>query len=222
MKILCIADHVDSLVYNQSIKSRFGDVDLVISSGDLPLYYYDFIMTSLNKPLLFVFGNHQLKLLKEFKGRIDIIKSDLWERSQTKHHAPRTSYVGTKVVRNKSVLIAGLGGSMWYNGGENQYTDFQMFFSILRIMPSLLLNRIIYGRFLDILITHAPPYGIHDRPDRCHTGFKVFLWFMRVFKPRYLVHGHVHIYNTNEERISHYYATTVVNAYDHQLIEMEV
>jgi Icc-related predicted phosphoesterase len=110
---------------------------------------------------------------------------------------------------------------MWYNGGPNQYSDTGMFFKILQIMPALLINRLFLGRYIDILITHAPPRSIHDKPDRAHTGFKALRWFMRIFKPRYLIHGHVHLWNRAEERRSRYYNTEVVNAYDHCIIEME-
>ena len=55
MKILCVADHVDPFVYSAGLKSRFRDVELVLSAGDLSLEYYDFIVSTLNKPLYFVF-----------------------------------------------------------------------------------------------------------------------------------------------------------------------
>ena len=132
------------------------------------------------------------------------------------------TYIEGKVVRTKSgVILAGLGGSIWYNGGENQYTDFSMFFSMLRLIPRMLWNKLVHGRYLDILVTHSPPYGINDLPDPCHTGFKVFLWFMRVFKPRLLVHGHVHLYDRNAVREAHYLSTRIVNAYDHTVIQLE-
>jgi Icc-related predicted phosphoesterase len=72
-----------------------------------------------------------------------------------------------------------------------------------------------------VLLTHSPPYGINDLPDACHTGFRIFLWFMRRFHPRYLVHGHVHLYDRNAAREVRYGSTTVINAYDHTLLKME-
>ena len=66
-------------------------------------------------------------------------------------------------------------------------------------------------------------HGFHPErpPDPCHTGFRVFLWFMRTFRPRYLVHGHVHLYDRNAAREARYASTTVVNAYDHVVIDLE-
>jgi len=107
---------------------------------------------------------------------------------------------------------------MWYNGGNNQFSEAGMFFEMCRLFPMLILNRIFRGRFLDILLTHAAPRGIHDREDPCHRGFKIFNWFMRVFKPRFLVHGHIHLYDLSEVRVTRYAETTVVNAYSRYVL----
>ncbi len=218
MKVLCIADHVDPFIYSAGIKSRFKDVDLVLSAGDLALEYYDFIISSLNKPLFFVFGNHHLGSRQRYEHRTDPIAAPLIPDWQGGVGA---TYLEGRVLRAGSLLLAGLGGSIWYNGGEHQYTDFSMFFSMLRLLPGMVWNRLFRGRWLDILVTHAPPYGINDLPDACHTGFRVFLWFMRTFRPRYLVHGHVHLYDRNATREARYADTTVLNAYDHTVIELE-
>jgi Icc-related predicted phosphoesterase len=39
---------------------------------------------------------------------------------------------------------------------------------------SVLENKLLHKRYVDIMITHAPPFGIHDQSDRCHRGFKSF------------------------------------------------
>lgn len=215
MKILCISDHIDPLVYTSSIKERFGDVDLVISAGDLPLDYLDFIVSSLNKPLLFVFGNHDLKYFSLYKGRaLPSAPSSLVEEPEP---LPTTGaiHIGSRTCVQNGILIAGLGGSMRYRPGENQYTDFEMYLEIIKLIPGLLFNRLFRGHYLDILVTHASPKGIHDKEDKCHWGFKSFLWFMRVFKPKYLIHGHIHLYDLAEVRVSRYEDTWIINAYSH-------
>lgn len=220
MKILCIADHIDPLVYSAGIKQRFKDVELVLSAGDLPLSYYDFIMSTLNKPLLFVFGNHNLKGMEHFRGVSDNLGRFSVLRREVEAPATGAVYLNGRVRREKGLLLAGLDGSRWYNGGENQYTDLQVYLRLALLMPRLLLNRLLHGRYLDVLLTHAPPLGLHDGQDPCHRGFRALLWFMRVFKPRYLVHGHIHLYSADAVRVSSYDQTTVVNAYDHALIEV--
>jgi Icc-related predicted phosphoesterase len=209
MKILCISDQIDPMVYSPSIKERFRNIDLILSAGDLPLDYLDFIISSLNKPLLFVFGNHHVESFAEQTG------APFWANGHGAVH------VGSRVVREGGLIVAGLGGSMRYNRGENQYTNFQMGCQILRLIPALLFNRLFRGRFLDVLLTHAAPRGIHDREDLCHRGFESFLWFMRVFKPKYLIHGHIHLYDYSELRVTEYNKTRVINAYSHYIIDTE-
>jgi Icc-related predicted phosphoesterase len=221
MKILCISDQIDPLVYNSSIKERFGDVDMVISAGDLPLDYLDFIVSNLNKPLLFVFGNHDLKDFHYFKGRAIPQSMPVFGDKAGEHLPPFTGsiHVGSRVCRESGLLFAGLGGSMRYNHGANQYSDWQMYLEIIKLIPALLFNRLVRGRFVDILVTHASPKGIHDKEDKCHWGFKAFLWFMRTFKPRYLIHGHIHLYDLSAVRVTRYEQTVVINAYSHFVLD---
>lgn len=223
MKILCVADHIDPLVYSAAVKQRFADVDLVLSAGDLPMEYLGFISASLNKPILFVFGNHHLKHLPRFRRwglKHDPTKYEIQSNDPFRNYFGAT-YIGAKVVREKGLIIAGLGGCRRYNSGENQFSEAQMFLRMVRMIPALVWNRIFHGRALDILLTHASPFGINDRPDPTHTGFKVFRWFLRTFKPRYQLHGHVHLYDLNAERVAHYARTAVVNVYDHYVLEFE-
>ena len=221
MKILCIADEKDNLIYSGNIKPRFGNIDMVLSAGDLDLDYYGFIVSSLNKPLLFVFGNHNLSHLEDFERH----PGNAFERGSPLVQDDAPSYgsihVGGRVVNVRGLIVAGLGGSIRYNDGQNQFTEVGMFFYALRLLPKLLFNRIFHGRYLDILLTHASPAGIQDGTDRAHRGFKVFLWFMKLFKPKYLVHGHIHLYDINATRISTYRKTKVVNAYEHCVIDTE-
>jgi Icc-related predicted phosphoesterase len=80
------------------------------------------------------------------------------------------------------------------------------------------MNRMLRGRYLDILITHSPPFGIHDGKDLPHRGFKALLGFMNRFRPRYLLHGHKHTYGTETWR-TRYRDTEVINVYPFHVIE---
>ncbi|GHV58062.1 metallophosphoesterase [Spirochaetia bacterium] len=218
MKILCISDQIDPLVYTNSIKERFRDVDMVLSAGDLPMDYLDFIVSSLNKPLFFVFGNHNLKELKYYTKGGDPFAEEA-DLGKPGFQGSGAVHVHGRVVHENGLIIAGLGGSMRYNHGENQFTEFQMKMQILRLVPALLFNRIFRGRYLDILLTHASPKGIHDKQDKCHWGFESFLWFMKKFRPRYLIHGHIHLYDLADVRLTQYEKTQVINAYSQYVID---
>lgn len=217
MKILCISDQIDPLVYSNNAKERFKDIDLVLAAGDLPVEYIDYVVSTLNKPTLFVFGNHNLTNFDRFHSSNKPKKKSSVEGIAT--HLAGAAYVGFKALKTAGLLIAGASGSLEYNKGENQYSDSQMNRKLIKLIPRLLYNKMRYGRYLDIFLTHAPPFGIHDKEDRCHTGFQSFLWFMRIFKPKYLVHGHIHLYDLQDIRVSRYENTSIVNAFSHYIIE---
>jgi Icc-related predicted phosphoesterase len=93
---------------------------------------------------------------------------------------------------------------------------------VLRLVPRLLLNNQRYGRYVDVFLTHAPPLDIHNGPDRPHRGFRVFLNVMDRFKPRYLIHGHIHrSYAVNAVTETRYNETTVINTAGYGLLTVE-
>jgi Icc-related predicted phosphoesterase len=215
MKILCVADQIDPLVYTSSIKERFSDVEMILCAGDLPLDYLDFIVSSLNKPLFFVFGNHDLQHFDYYTQGI----GETFDDNGEKYQGSGAIHAGSRVLYQDGLIIAGLGGSMRYNRGKNQYTEAQMMRQVIKLIPKLLFNRLFRGRYVDILLTHASPRGIHDKEDRCHWGFEAFLWFIRTFKPKYLIHGHIHLYSLADVRVTDYEGTRVINAYGHYVID---
>jgi len=225
VKILCVSDETDPLIYSRNVAKRYGDVDMVIGAGDLPLKYYEFIISSLNKDLYFVFGNHNLEGMGQFtKDAAPVVGLNYDGSPQKVQMMPEFGggeYIDGKVVYDKrhDLIIAGLGGSLRYNRGKNQFTDREMRNRIRRMYPRLLWNKLIHGRYVDILVTHAPPLGINDDVDRCHTGFTSFLLFIRKFKPKYLVHGHVHLLDLNQERVVQYGQTKIINVYQSYVLD---
>ncbi len=232
MKILCLSDYVDPLIYNQNVRQTFGDVDLILCAGDLPLDYVDFVVTMLNKPTYFIFGNHNLNEFSHYHKSADNLPGDGHSAYNKATYGHGGTYAGFKVLKEKSLvfthpvtgkqtplLIAGISGSLRYNNGLNQYTERQMKRRLIKMIPSLVINKIKYGRYLDILLTHASPRHIHDKEDPCHKGFECFNWFIKKFNPTYLVHGHIHLYDAREQRVTKTGETTVINAYAHWIIE---
>ncbi len=235
MKILCVSDYVDPLIYNQNAKEAFSDIDLILCAGDLPMDYIDFIVSVFNKPTYFVFGNHDLKEYHLYHRESRLEGQHMtrnYEQSMNGHGA---TYLGFKAFINENLritdpltgkssplLIAGTSGSIRYNNGLCQFTEAQMKRKLLKLVPKLIYNKLKYGRYLDIFMTHASPRHIHDHEDPCHLGFECYNWFLQRFKPTYMVHGHIHLYDLREERIGKYYDSIVVNAYAHHVIELPV
>ena len=233
MKILCVSDYVDPLIYNQNVKDVYSDVDLILCAGDLPMDYIDFIVSVFNKPTYFVFGNHDLKEYHLYHKDSRLDNLHLVKKYEQAIHGHGATYLGFKAFANENLLvedpetgrktpllIAGASGTSRYNNGLCQFTDSQMKFKLLKLVPKLIYNKLKYGRYLDIFMTHASPRHIHDHEDPCHIGFECYNWFLQRFKPVYMVHGHIHLYDLREERIGKYYDTTVVNAYAHYVIEL--
>ncbi len=209
MKILALADQeVDSL-FSPALLGYAGGVTCVLACGDLPIDYLEYILTMLGRPLYYVHGNHAQTRVDRATGAL---REDI-EGAVNLH--------GRCIVQH-GLLIAGLEGCLRYRNGNHQYTDHEMYLMAARLALRLLRNRARYGRALDILITHSPPFGIHDEDTSTHRGFKAFLPFMRIVKPRYLIHGHTHIYRSDQPRRMTYYQTEVINTYGYQLLDIDL
>lgn len=195
--------------------------------------YVDFIVTVFNKPTYFVFGNHNLNEYHFYHRSSPIPSGGITSHYNDVSHAHGATYAGFKTFVDSSLcftdpvtgtrtplLIAGASGSSRYNKGLCQFTDLQMKLKLIKMIPKLILNKIKYGRYLDIFLTHATPRNFHDHEDPCHIGFPCYNWFLEKFKPTYMVHGHIHLYDSREERIGTFCESTVVNAYAHCVIEL--
>ncbi|MCP4419685.1 MAG: metallophosphoesterase [Chloroflexi bacterium] len=207
MKILAVSDQVMDHLYSSNVQKRYPNIDLIIGCGDLPFYYLEFLVSALDKRLVYVRGNHDTgpqytvegRILKQVQGGVDI------------HNC---------TVMRGGVLLAGIEGSMRYRPGVPfMYSEAEMRYQVAQLMPTLLKNKLRYGRFLDILVTHSPPFGIHDRKDVPHTGFKILRNLLQWVKPRYMLHGHIHIYRQDTVTVTRYEETTIVNVYPYCLLD---
>lgn len=207
MKILAISDRIDERVYSENINHNYGDVDLCVGCGDLPYYYLEYVVSMINQPVLYVHGNHDVEVQLTAAGR-------------RVEKAEGCDLIDGRVVNVKGLIFMGLGGSIRYRPGSPfQYTEEQMRARVARLIPRLFVNKLRYGRFVDVAITHSAPYGIHDGTDRAHIGFKVFLTLMDWFKPRYLLHGHMHQRRYNAQTSTTYGETTVVGVFPVRILE---
>ena len=205
MKILAVSDQVVERLYPLASGGHFHDIGLVLACGDLPYTYLEYLVSMLNVPLYYVPGNHD----PEYDPR------------QTVTRAEGCTNLDLRLTRDCGLALAGLGGSVRYRpDGTNQYTQTEATARLLRLLPSLLWNRL-RGRRLDILISHSPPFGIHDS-DGAHTGLKALNLLIRWARPRYLLHGHTHFYRNNlEPSETALLDTHIVNVFPYKTIEIE-
>jgi Icc-related predicted phosphoesterase len=206
VKILAVSDEVVERLYSLCQSGHFREIELLLGCGDLPYPYLENLLTFLNVRLFYVPGNHD----------------PVHHPDNTLAHAEGGTNLDLKVVRFKTFLIGGFGGCIRYRpDGVNQYSQTEAYLRAFRMLPRLLVNRINYGRALDILISHSPPFGIHDEDTHAHQGLKALNWLIRVAKPRYHLHGHTHFQRRNlspSETVQD--LTKITNVFPYKVIEV--
>jgi Icc-related predicted phosphoesterase len=209
MRVLAVSDQVVDILYSPKVRERLGKIDLVLGCGDLPYYYLEYLMTMLDAPLCYVHGNHDP--LVEYSSA-----------GGTKTAPEGGENIDLRCVNVAGLLAAGLEGCIRYKpDGFHQFTQNEMALRSLALLPGLARNRLMRGRWLDVLIAHSPPLGIHDMPTAAHTGFRAFLGLMRIFRPRYLLHGHRHKNYAPGPAETRFGATMVINVDPYRVLEIE-
>lgn len=196
MKILLLADKECPALWDHYQPGRLDGIDLILSCGDLNSSYLSFLVTMGRAPVLYVHGNHDAAYRHRPPEGCDCIEDTL--------------------VTVNGIRILGLGGSPVYNGGEHQYTERQMARRIRRLRWKLW-----RAGGVDIVVTHTPARGYGDDTDYAHRGFDCLLELIDRYRPRYLVHGHVHMNYKNGPRTLQRGDTTIINAYERYVLEIE-
>ena len=191
MKILAVSDEENAALWSGRVRDIAGGVDLIISCGDLRPEYLEFLLTMINAPLLYVFGNHDEC---DVEGGICI---------------------DGRLYEFEGLRILGLGGSMRYRLGANMYSESEMRRRWLKMWP-----RVGMRGGVDILVTHAPAKGWGDLEDLAHTGFETFNVILNRYSPKYMLHGHVHSsYGRIKREIVYPSGTKILNVCGYRVID---
>lgn len=217
-RILAIADETDDALYGDALYRLRPDV--IVSCGDLPFEYLENLVTRAGVPLIYVPGNHDPELRP---GVEPVGWSALVARMIDPPPGPQgCDNADGRVIEAAGIRIAGLGGSIRYKEGPNQYTQRQMRWRALRLEGHVRLRRGLRRRArrgLDVLVTHAPPLGVGDGDDPAHQGFAAFDRLVQQLRPKVLMHGHVHHF-TRRPLDTLLGGTLVVNAIPYRLVEV--
>ncbi len=196
MKLLLLSDRESPYLWDYYQPGRLSGYDLMLSCGDLKARYLTFLVTMGRSRLLYVRGNHDGDYEKRPPEGCECIED--------------------RLVTVNGLRILGLGGSLMYNGGPNQYTERQMSRRLWRAGWAV---RRAGG--VDIVLTHAPPRGCGDLEDAAHRGFEAFFPFLERYQPKYLIHGHIHMnYARNIPRRIQHGKTTIINAWERYELEI--
>lgn len=203
MKLLCISDRVESVLHGPTLNSYADGVDAVISCGDLPFDYLEYIVTFLGAPVYYVLGNHD-------------------PDKEGKEHPGGCTPLDGRVIDAGGAVLAGLSGSRFYSGGPNQYTDRQMKWKTLGLSARIRGRNLLGKPEPTIFVSHASPLGYGDAEDHAHVGFESFLGIVDTFQPPLWLHGHVHLYGHEQKkrRVAKRGGTKIVNVYGHLFLEV--
>ncbi|MBE6109591.1 MAG: metallophosphoesterase [Erysipelotrichaceae bacterium] len=197
MRILLVADHEETSLWDYYRASKTEGVDLILSCGDLDPDYLEFLVTMVNKPLLYVRGNHDDKYETHEPLGCDCIEDSIYD-----FHGLR---------------ILGLGGSYKYGNRKNMYTEADMEKRIQKLKLKL---KLMNG--FDVLLTHAPAYGYGDLDDLPHKGFECFNDLIEQYHPAYMFHGHVHAeYGAFKRERIHSSGTRIINGYGSWMVDID-
>ena len=205
VKLLCISDRVEPMLHGPSLNSYAKGVEAVISCGDLPFDYLEYIITFLGVPVYYVLGNHDPapdsleypEGCTPLDGRIVDVKGEAG-----------------------GVVVAGLSGSRLYSGGPNQYTERQMRLRSWTLSVRILRRRLAGRQGPQVFVTHSPPFGLGDAEDQAHVGFESFLDLIDRHEPSLWLHGHKHLYGPDQQRVMYRGDTKVINIFGHSIIEV--
>ena len=196
MRILAVSDETAKQYYDYYTPGKLAQFDLILSCGDLKREYLEFLVTMAHCPLLYVRGNHDDGFVARPPEGCECIDG--------------------RFVEVGGLRIVGLGGAYRYREGDNLYSERQMRRRIRKLGKKL--KRA--GGF-DILLTHAPARGVNDFDDLAHRGFACFTELLDRWRPRFFVHGHIHLrYAPHVPRLTQRGDTTVINACGHYIIEL--
>ena len=207
LRILAIADEESDVLWGDTLRQLKPDV--ILSCGDLPFEYLENLVSRTDKPLLYVPGNHD--------PDVAVTPDPYRIRSATEEAIGPLGCesVDGRIGQAGGLRVAGLGGSVRYRPGPNQYTQREMAWRAFRLRTRAWLSR----RRIDILITHSPPAGYGDSDDPPHHGFTALVGLAERLAPTLLIHGHVNNYGPKGRDLS-IGPTRIVNAIPFKLIEL--
>lgn len=198
MRILVLADVESKYYWDYFEKSKLDGIDLILSCGDLKPEYLSFLATFAKIPILYVRGNHD----------------DIYET-----HPPEGCIcIEDMIYSYQGIRILGLGGSIRYKPGKNQYTQAEMKSRVRKLRWQMKKSK-----GIDILLTHAPAYHVNDGEDRPHEGFEAFTQLLDTCRPKCFIHGHVHMnYSRSHKRESMYKDTRIINGFEKYVFDYKI
>lgn len=216
-RVLAVSDEVHEALYGELLKELAPQ--LIVSCGDLPFDYLEYLVTVANAPLVWVPGNHDPLLRKE-RSSTSPLRPAYRDQAFEEPVGPPGTNVDGRITEEAGLRIAGVGGSLNYNNGPNQYTEAQMRRRARRLKRRGALARLRGRKAIDVFVAHIPPAGYGDDPDDpAHRGAEAFRRLLIDLRPDWMLHGHLHPHGASFQDRS-IGATKVVNVVPYRLLEV--
>lgn len=192
MRVLAVAARIDPDLYTPAV--REVGPDLVLSTGNLPFEYLEWLVTLLNVPLLYVPGDQDPDLRRDPSNSLVVAATPGAPVGGTvfrDHYANPPGPLGCRnvdgrVVDVRGVRVAGLGGAVTPAEGFHCYTERQQRRRARRLRrragPGPLRRR---GP-IDVLLAHDPPRDVGELPQRRGGPLELLVAGLT---PGVLVHG---------------------------------
>jgi Icc-related predicted phosphoesterase len=211
VRVLVIADEEAPDLHHRALRALAPQ--LVLSAGDLPWHYIEYVASSVDAPVVFVPGNHDPSIERVRMGRNGTCTTDGLPCDGPRPHGAVNADGG--VVEAAGLRIAGLGGCVRYKPGPHQYTQRQYVGRARR-----LLHRARMAGPVDVVLSHAPPLGLGDGDDKPHEGIAALHRVLDRLEPSWHLHGHIHPYGQRmpDRRVG---PTTVRNVVPWRVLDVE-
>lgn len=173
IRFLAASDERDPGLEHEANRAALAPVDGVIGCGDLDPAWLGFLADAFHAPLVYVRGNHD--------------RGGDWEKPVLPIPEPLPA---SRHERLAGIPIAGL---EWPGVREtgNRRHPVLAWRQALSVARRALLARLGGRRSEPVLvISHAPPLGAGDGPDRYHYGFPAYRWLLARLRPPLWLHGH--------------------------------
>ena len=184
VRALVIADEEANLPVQ---KLRDLAPEIVLSAGDLPWHYIEYVASCVDAPVVFVPGNHDPAIEP---SRRSLLGLHLLEDQADEGPRPHGAINADQADRR---------GRWPADRGARRLRALQARPSPVhpaRVPPdgaTASPSGEARGP-VDVLLTHAPPLGLGDGDDRPHEGIEALHTVLERLQPSWHLHGHIHPY----------------------------
>ena len=190
LRLLAVSDETDPALEQPRNREALGRIDAIVGAGDLDPDYLAMLGDAFNAPLAYVLGNHDRPLADAYR------------------HLPHPIDANPTLPFPLPVI-----GLSWAHDGARR-TGSSPWWQLSRVG----LRRLLRPR-PTLIVSHVPPLGAGDGPDRYHHGERAYRWLLRRLRPPLWLHGHTTLASVADWRETHG-PTTLVNVTGSVLVEI--